>query len=99
MNFDRITACGECCEDCQKFKSGICNGCVESGGNCGEWAASGGCPMAKCAHERGVKFCGVCPDFPCPTLDRIKWRPDPIGELRELAEEYKKSLDALGLQK
>ncbi len=38
---------------------GSCRGCREGGcllGNCGARA---------CALERGIDFCGLCPDFPC----------------------------------
>lgn len=38
---------------------GTCKGCREGGcllGNCG---------VRACAMERGVSFCGLCPDFPC----------------------------------
>ena len=36
---------------------------------CRKGAAQGccipGCPIPSCAKERGVDFCGECPDFPC----------------------------------
>jgi hypothetical protein len=38
---------------------GSCGGCREGGcllGNCG---------VRACVLERGVEFCGLCPDFPC----------------------------------
>jgi len=41
------------------MEQGSCGGCREGGcllGNCGARA---------CSMERGVDFCGLCPDFPC----------------------------------
>ena len=29
IDFSTITACGECCTDCQKRVSGVCKGCIK----------------------------------------------------------------------
>ena len=29
------------------------------------------CPMRLCAMERGASNCGLCPDYPCATLEEI----------------------------
>lgn len=89
MNFDTITPCGENCEECKKKAEGICQGCLESDGHCKEWEKSRGCPIFLCAKMHGVKFCGVCAEFPCALLLKtVTWRKDVVAELRELAEKY-----------
>ena len=37
IRFERITACGECCDGCRKFKEGSCPGCIASDGDVPEW--------------------------------------------------------------
>lgn len=89
MDFTKITACGECCEGCKKKADGLCAGCVESDGNCAEWAESSGCPIHKCAREHNVKFCGLCGEFPCDwVLKKTVWRADYAEEHRQLAKNY-----------
>ena len=34
MDFETITACGECCVDCDKKENGACRDCIESDGHC-----------------------------------------------------------------
>lgn len=60
------------------LSQGSCRGCREGGCLLGDCGARG------CAAERGVDFCGLCPDFPCenpglpePLLPR--WRTN--GEI------------------
>ena len=89
MDFRHITPCGECCEGCAKKSAGQCRGCLDSNGHCEEWAQSGQCPTCVCAKEHGALFCGLCPDFPCAHLPMLKWRPDCIHELSELARDYR----------
>lgn len=89
-DFRHITPCGECCEGCAKKSAGQCHGCLESDGRCEEWAQSGQCPTYACAKEHRVPFCGVCPEFPCDHLPMLKWRPNSVKELTELAEQYRK---------
>ena len=87
--FERITACGECCDGCGKFKEGTCPGCIESDGDVPEWKESGGCPIHKCARRHGVQFCGLCAEFPCEWLkQKIVWNPRAVEHLAELAERY-----------
>ena len=31
----------------------------------------GACPMRLCAVERGVESCGLCPDYPCQTVEQM----------------------------
>lgn len=97
MDFGKITACGECCEGCRKKTEGICEGCIESGGHCVEWAQSQGCPIHKCAREHGVPFCGMCDEFPCDWLvQKVFWRPNMVAELTELAESYREHINGTG---
>lgn len=90
IDYLRITPCGECCAGCQKKAASLCHGCLETGGHCEEWAASGICPAFSCAKAHGILFCGLCPEFPCDHLPMMKWRPDCIHELTELAESFHK---------
>ena len=90
MDFRLITPCGECCEGCKKKADGQCHGCLETGGHCEEWAGFGVCPTYACCREHGALFCGVCPEFPCNHLPMLKWRPDCVNELTELAKEYRR---------
>ena len=39
-DFSQITACGECCEGCEKRMKGFCRGCIEADGYVPEWAGS-----------------------------------------------------------
>ena len=90
MDLTRLTPCGECCDGCRKRAEGLCRGCLETGGHCEEWSGSGECPTYACCRAHGVPFCGVCPAFPCDHLPMLKWRPDCVRELTELAKAYRK---------
>lgn len=92
MNFRHITPCGEDCGDCKKRARGLCRGCRESVGHCEEWAQSGMCPTFACCAMHHAVFCGVCPAFPCDHLPMLKWRPDCVRELKELAAQYREWL-------
>lgn len=89
MDFSTITACGECCVGCKKKEDGLCKGCIESDGDCQEWAESSGCPIHKCVREHNVQFCGLCNEFPCEwVLKKAVWRPDYAEEHSQLARKY-----------
>ncbi len=89
MDFMKITACGECCVGCKKKENDLCKGCIESDGNCQEWAESGGCPIHKCVRKHNVEFCGLCNEFPCEwVLEKVAWRPNYEKEHRQLAKAY-----------
>jgi len=92
MDFARITACGECCDGCAQMAAGKCRGCKETQGHCEEWAASGVCPVYACASAHGVKFCGLCPEFPCDHMPMLRWRPDCVQELTDLAVQYRSGM-------
>lgn len=88
IDFNTITACGECCTDCQKKKEGICKGCIEADGYVPEWAESGRCKVHECARKHNVPFCGLCDEFPCKQLPAlIHWNPDIVEHLTMLARE------------
>ena len=89
IDFSTITACGECCVGCVKKEQGICEGCIESDGNCMEWAQSGGCPIYKCAKRHNVRFCGLCGEFPCEWLvGKVTWNPNMVEHLTVLRDKY-----------
>ncbi len=90
IDFRSITPCGECCAGCKKKEQRLCQGCRETDGHCEEWTQSGACPTYTCAKNHGAIFCGACPEFPCDHLPMLKWRPDCVRELTELAEAYRK---------
>ncbi len=90
VDFSRVTACGECCDGCAKYREKTCPGCIEAHGNVPEWRESGGCPIHKCAARHGVRFCGLCVRFPCEWLkNKIVWNPRAIEHLAQLAEDLK----------
>lgn len=93
MFLSHITPCGECCEGCPKRSDGLCEGCRETDGHCAEWAGSGVCPTYACCKAHGAVFCGLCPEFPCDHLPMLKWRPNCVQELTELAIRYKQRYD------
>ena len=89
MDFSKITACGECCDGCQKKKDGICNGCIESDGYVPEWSGSGRCKVHACTRNHNVQFCGLCDCFPCDKLTEIiHWNKNIIEQQHDLAEKY-----------
>lgn len=97
INFDAITACGECCIGCSKKLSGTCKGCMESDGYVPEWAESGQCKIYACVKKHNVSFCGICAEFPCKQLPSIiHWNPNIVEHLSRLAEEYSKQKAKLG---
>ncbi len=89
IDFEHITACGECCIGCKKKDDGLCQGCIESDGNCIEWTQSGGCPIYKCAKQHHVQFCGLCHEFPCDWLvNKVTWNLNIADDLTKLAILY-----------
>lgn len=89
IDFTTITACGECCTDCQKKIAGACMGCIEADGYVPEWAGSGRCKVHECAKKHHVQFCGLCQEFPCKQLTSvIHWNPDIVAHLDALAQKY-----------
>ncbi|MDE7295112.1 MAG: DUF3795 domain-containing protein [Oscillospiraceae bacterium] len=89
IDFTKITACGECCEGCEKKKRGICKGCIEADGYVPEWTESGRCRVHACAREHNARFCGVCREFPCDKITSlIHWNKDIVAKMTELAERY-----------
>ncbi len=89
MNFSTVTACGEDCAGCKKRQDGLCPGCIEADGHVPEWEESGGCRVHACVKEHGVRFCGICPKFPCKRLPQlIHWNPGIVEHLRGLREEW-----------
>ena len=90
IDFSTVTACGECCVGCKKKEECLCEGCIESDGNCREWAQSGGCPIHACAKRHGVQFCGLCDEFPCEWLpEKVNWNPHVIEDLTRLRDAYR----------
>ncbi len=90
VNFDVITACGECCETCDKKISGKCPGCIQADGVVPGWSESGRCRIHSCVKEHGVQFCGLCGEFPCDRIPSlISWNPNIIEHLTCLRDTYK----------
>ncbi|MBO5252537.1 MAG: DUF3795 domain-containing protein [Clostridia bacterium] len=86
MDISLITACGECCEGCEKKQKRLCKGCIEADGYVPEWKESGRCRVHACTREHSVQFCGLCVKFPCNQLDKmIHWKPNAAEQLEELA--------------
>ena len=90
IDFNKITACGGCCDDCSHFKNETCTGCINNGGSCVKMWANG-CEIFKCCKEHNVPFCGLCSEFPCEWI-KVKigeWNPTGIEELLNAAVQYR----------
>lgn len=55
--------CGLCCTVCSYREPNDCPGCTRQ-----PKPFWGECPVKRCAERRGLAHCGLCPEFPCPTL-------------------------------
>ena len=96
MDFSRITACGECCDGCEKKRDGRCPGCLEADGYVPEWRESGRCRVHACARAHGARFCGLCPAFPCPDIERIiPWNQGITQRMRMLGALYAERMNAM----
>ncbi len=58
---DLIGFCGFYCGSCPTYRAGECPGCRLG-------HREGDCFTNTCVQTRGLRFCGECPDFPCPDL-------------------------------
>lgn len=90
-DFSKITPCGGDCSSCEHFISGECKGCLSEEGRCVHlWKE--GCEIFRCCKSHDVKFCGLCPEFPCQWLESKigQWDKDGIKKLGELKEEYER---------
>lgn len=89
IDWQAVTACGECCTGCSKKKAGQCKGCIETDGHCEEWTHSVRCPIHTCAKKHRVQFCGLCEEFPCQwLLAKVTWKADLVEEHKLLATLY-----------
>lgn len=92
-DFSIVTACGECCAECRKRSDGRCPGCIEADGYVPEWADSGRCRIHACAREHGVRFCGMCAEFPCSRIPSlVPWDPEFVVHMTALRDEYAASV-------
>ncbi len=66
------TYCGLSCATCEFLASGICGGCIVSGGK----PFHGKCDVAECAVSKKRRFCGECADFPCDILKSYSYDPE-----------------------
>lgn len=69
------TYCGLDCTNCGYREPFHCNGCVSTNGfafHCEKEP----CPVASCAMEKGILFCGVCESFPCELLNGFSCDPE-----------------------
>jgi len=53
--------CGFYCGSCPSHRSGECPGCLEA-------HEDGDCFTNTCVRQKGLRFCGECPDFPCDDI-------------------------------
>lgn len=89
VDFSRITACGECCDECSKKIQGDCPGCIETDGVVPGWAESGRCKVHSCTREHGVTVCAFCTEFPCSNITNlIHWNKNIIEHMEMLKEVY-----------
>ena len=70
---EEITAyCGLECEGCEFVENCHCGGCIATKGFPFH-AENEPCPVAKCAMDHGVIFCGDCGEFPCTLLESFSY--------------------------
>ena len=64
--------CGLSCAECTYKEATGCGGCIATNGH----PFHGECELAKCAENKGKRFCGECPEFPdCELLNRFSYDP------------------------
>ena len=63
MNTEGTAFCGVDCAACPDRVQGGCPGCRQT-----VWEEGGACLPVACCRERGIDFCGECPDFPCAEM-------------------------------
>lgn len=56
-----VGRCGFYCGCCRDYVGGECEGCVPA-------HRESECYSRDCVERRGVKFCPMCPEFPCEAL-------------------------------
>ena len=55
--------CGVDCAACPDYTGGKCPGCRDT-----DWQEGDICLPVACCREKGIDFCGECPDFPCAEM-------------------------------
>jgi hypothetical protein len=55
-----VRYCGFYCGSCPTYCRGECNGCVSDPDHV--------CFTHQCVPQKGLRFCGECPDFPCEAI-------------------------------
>jgi len=73
--------CGIMCSRCDYREKMNCAGCLNI--DKPFWGDS--CDVKTCCEERGYKYCGQCPDFPCETLKAMSYA-DEEGDNGERIE-------------
>ena len=86
-DFSQISFCGIYCEDVcpERAYPKSCDGCKIQGGKCAPYCC--GCPVRKCAQEKGMLTCAHCNGF--PTCDKDTWKTYPSlrGKIEQLRAE------------
>lgn len=85
------TFCGLDCTSCRWKEPCGCQGCTATEGfafHC----TNEPCPIAKCAKDKGVLYCGDCKSFPCKMLSDYSCDPEhgdnPVGARIEACRNY-----------
>ena len=63
--------CGLDCSTCGYREACGCKGFIPSEGH----PFHGECPVAKCCQDKGLVYCGQCPDIPCELLTQYSCDP------------------------
>ena len=89
------TYCGLDCTHCSWKEPCSCQGCVSTNGMAFH-CQNEPCPVAACAMEKGVLFCGECEEFPCKLLNDYSCDPEhgdnPAGARIENCRRVRKLL-------
>lgn len=63
--------CGIVCSECGYKDSCNCGTCIDTKGKPFHQENGTTCPIAACAIERNVRFCGECGEIPCDLLNKF----------------------------
>ncbi|MCM1023174.1 MAG: effector binding domain-containing protein [Prevotella sp.] len=90
-DFSKVTPCGGDCRTCERFGN-ACEGCLKTGGKRRFSEQESSCEIFGCCVSHGVRFCGLCGEFPCERVKNeiTQWDSGAVENLAGLAAEYRK---------
>ena len=92
IDLSHISFCGFDCSKCPYYyknvkslpadtgEKNICKGCMSNN----EFRHYKDCHIAMCAQNKGISFCGLCPQFPCSLYSNFT--TDAINKIYKIKE-------------